>query len=62
MQLSDLKPAWQQLKVMQSMDSVSAHEILSIIAEKEQFEVSKLQRILISTASFLFLIICCHGG
>ncbi len=61
MNLNDLKPAWKQFRLLNSMSTIRQSEILAII-EQEDLAVSKLHRWLINLAMFLALVICCQGG
>lgn len=62
MSLDNLKPAWQQFRVVNSMQSIDKHEILSIIERAEEISLSKTNRYFINFILFTVLTICCQGG
>jgi hypothetical protein len=62
MNLDNLKPAWQQFRLLNSMHSIDENEILLIIEHTDEMNVSKIHRYLICSVIFAVLVICCHGG
>lgn len=62
MQLNDLKPAWKQLKLLNSLDHLESKEILSIIQNPENTHEAKLQRIVFNMIIFIVLTVICQSG
>ena len=62
MNINNLKPAWRQLRVLNSMQSMDKEEILLIIARAEDRSMGKIHRGLINSILFTVVIICCQGG
>ena len=62
MHLNNLKIAWKQLKVMNSIQLIESDEILSIIEKPENMNKIKLQRLLFGLVMFIFITIFCQGG
>lgn len=62
MNLNSLKPAWQQFRLLNSMQSIDKEEILFIIERAEYRRISKIPRYLINSIILTVLIICCQGG
>ncbi|MBY0433611.1 MAG: hypothetical protein K2U26_05840 [Cyclobacteriaceae bacterium] len=62
MNLDNLKPAWQQFRLVNSMQSLDKHDILSIIERAEEMSLSKINQYLINFILFTVLTICCQGG
>lgn len=62
MNLNNLKPAWQQFRLLNSMQSIERDEILSIIERTEDMAISKFYRFQINFVMFIGLTICCQGG
>jgi hypothetical protein len=62
MNLNNLKPAWRQCRLLNSMQSMDKEEILFIIERAEDMSISKIHRCLINSIMFTVLIICCQGG
>jgi hypothetical protein len=62
MNLNNLKPAWQQFRVLNSMQPMDKDEILFIIERAEEMSMSKINSSLINFIMFAILIICCQGG
>ena len=61
MQLNNLNSAWQQLKVVSSMQQLDSNEILSIIEDSRQGR-TRLEKILFSVVVFTAITIFCQGG
>jgi hypothetical protein len=62
MNLNNLKPAWKQLRLYNSMQPIDQHEILLILERAEGIAVSKNYRSLISIMMVAVLTFCCQGG
>ncbi len=62
MNLDNLKPAWRQFKLFNSMQSVDQNEILSIIERAERQTTSRLPIFVINTIMFIMLTVSCQGG
>jgi len=61
MQLNEFKSAWQQLKVINSLEPVVPQDILTIIDDASIKSVSKRQ-LLVNIAMFIALVMICQGG
>lgn len=62
MQLNDLKPAWQQLKLKKALEPIDTKEILSLIEQPENIKRTGFTRALVNIVMFIGLIIFCQGG
>lgn len=62
MNLNNLKPAWRQFQLLNSMQSMDKEEILLIIERAEEMSISNIHRYLITAIMFTVLIIGCQGG
>jgi hypothetical protein len=62
MNLNNLKPAWQQFRVMNSMQSLDKQEILLMIERAEEISARNINTYLINSFLFAVLIIFCQGG
>ena len=62
MNLSDLKPAWRQFRLLNSLEWMDQEEILYIIKRTQHLTGNSLQRMLFNAAMFIILMICCQGG
>ena len=62
MNLNNLKPAWRQFRLLNSMQSMDKEEILFIIGRAEDMRISKIPRGLINSIMFAVLTIFCQGG
>lgn len=62
MNLNNLKPAWRQFVLFNSMQPIDQNEILFIIEEADRKTKSRLPKIMTSTILFIMLTIFCHGG
>ncbi len=62
MNLNNLKPAWQQFRLLNSLESIDKEEILCLIELAEDMTVNKTHRFLMTSAMFIFLTFCCYGG
>jgi hypothetical protein len=62
MNLNNLKPAWRQYLLFNSMEPVDQKEILFIIEQADRQTISRLPGSMASTIMFIILTICCQGG
>jgi len=62
MNLNNLKPAWRQLQLFNSMQPIDQKEILSIIEGADHHVAVRLPGFLTSAVMFIILIACCQGG
>ena len=62
MNLNNLKPAWRQFRVLNSMQSMDKHEILLMIERAEEMSASNINTYVINSILFVVLIIFCQGG
>lgn len=62
MNLDNLKPAWRQFRLLNSMQSMEHEEILSIIERSEARAVGRFHRLLANSVLFIILAICSQGG
>jgi len=62
MNLNNLKPAWQQFRLLNSMHSMDKEEILFIIEQVEERGISKIHRGMINSIIVVVITIFCQGG
>jgi hypothetical protein len=62
MNLNYLKPAWRQLRVMNSMQGMNQEEILLILEGAEMMAISKTNRLLMLSIVFMVITFFCQGG
>lgn len=63
MNLDELKPAWHQYKLQNSLESVDHQAILQIIGLPDQeADGRRFIRLAANVTMFLILFICCQGG
>lgn len=62
MNLNNLKPAWRQFQLVNSMTSVDTAEILTLIERVEDASASKVHQYLVSAILFAVISICCQAG
>ncbi len=62
MLLNNLKTAWKQLKIINTIPPIESNEILSIIEEHENLNNNKIYRVLYRLVIFFFMTILCQGG
>lgn len=62
MNLNNLKPAWQQFRLMNSMQPINQEEILFILEKAEGMVVSRSYRLLLYISLFVVLTFGCQGG
>lgn len=62
MNLNNLKPAWRQFLLFNSMQPIDQREILSIIERADRQTMGRSSRVMANTVMVIILIICCQGG
>ncbi len=62
MQLNQLKPAWKQLKQMQSLQPLETSNLLALIDTPAPKGYTKLQSVLLNLTWFVILTVVCQGG
>jgi hypothetical protein len=62
MNLDNLKPAWRQFRLSNSMQVMDQKEILFMLEGAEGITISKSNRLLMYTIVFIVLTFCCQGG
>lgn len=62
MNLNNLKPAWRQFLLLNSMGLTDKEEILLILESTEAVTLSKTNRVLICVSVFIVLTFCCQAG
>ena len=62
MNLDNLKTAWQQFRFLNSMQLMEQHEILQLLENGENKTANKSRSLLIHTALFILITLCCQGG
>jgi hypothetical protein len=62
MNLENLKPAWKQFVLTNSMYSAEQNEILSIIGNTQLHKSKRLPVYMAITLVFIMLTVCCQGG
>lgn len=62
MNLNDLKPAWRQFRLVNSMQAIDKEEILIMLEQAEANGLNKIHRYLINSFLFTVIIICCQAG
>jgi len=62
MNLNNLKPAWRQFLLFNSMQTMDQKEILFIIERADGQTSRRFPRFIINTIMFIILTVCCHGG
>ena len=62
MNLNNLKPAWDLLKLRNSFPAIERSEVLQIIESGEKVIDYRMHRMLGNSIVFLILLIGCHGG
>jgi len=61
MNLDNLKAAWRQYRVLNSLENIDNEEILFIIEQADSRAVS-FSRIVTNALLFIALTVCCQGG
>lgn len=61
MNLDNLKSAWQQHKLENTLGSISHAEILQVIAEPEVVN-NRVRRLIGNITMFIILLLSCQGG
>ncbi len=62
MNLNNLKPAWKQFLLFNSMQPIDQKEILFIIERGDRQTIKRLPGFMTNTIMFIILIVCCQGG
>lgn len=62
MNLNNLKPAWKQFLLVNSMEPPNQEEILSIIERVERQTMKRLPLRMTTIIMFITLTTCCQGG
>ena len=63
MNLNNLKPAWRQFQLLNSMQPIDQEEILLMIEGADRHTIKGLlPRFMTNTIMFIILIVCCQGG
>ena len=62
MNLDNLKPAWQQFRLSNSIQRMDQKEIFLILERAEEIAITKTSRLLIHAAMFIALTLCCQAG
>lgn len=62
MNLNNLKPAWKQFLLLNSMQPIDQNEILLIIERADRQTIRRLPRVMASTVLFIILTISCQAG
>jgi hypothetical protein len=62
MNLNNLKPAWRQFLLFNSMQPTDQKEILSIIERADRQTLRRWPRFMTNTIMFVILIVCFQGG
>ena len=61
MNLNDLKPAWRQFQLLNSMQRIDREEILCMLDKAEGMAIRKTNRLVMHAMTFIVLT-CCQGG
>lgn len=62
MNLNNLKPAWRQFQLQNSMQALSQNELLLMIEKAEPINVSKTNTYVMHVFMFVVLTCCSQGG
>lgn len=62
MNLNNLKPAWRQFVLFNSMQPIDQEEILFLIEQADRHTIRRLPRYMANAIMFIMLTICCQGG
>ncbi|MFM8912710.1 MAG: hypothetical protein ACKOE6_07335 [Flammeovirgaceae bacterium] len=62
MNLENLKPAWRQFQLLNTMQPIREEEILFILSKAEVVSMSKAHKLVTSIIVFIILCYCCQGG
>jgi len=62
MNLNNLKPAWKQFVLFNSMHATDQQEILFIIERADREAISRLPGFMANIITFIILTICFQGG
>ncbi len=62
MQLNDLKSAWEQMKLIHSLEPIISSEVLDIIEQPQSSGKGKAQSILLNVVVFIIITMICQSG
>ncbi len=62
MNLDDLKPAWRQFRLSNSMQSIQQKEILLMLERAESMAINKTDPLMMNSFMFIVLTTFCQGG
>ena len=62
MNLNDLKPAWQQLKLMNAMDPLEVNDVLLAIDQAETSKTHKVRQTVLAVIMFVTFTIILQSG
>ncbi len=62
MNLNNLKPAWRQFFLYNSMQPIDQNEILLIIEHTDGKNKKSVPSLMVNAIMFTVLVICCQGG
>jgi hypothetical protein len=62
MNLNNLKPAWKQLLLFNSMEPLDREEILYIIEQADRQSITRFPGYITTIIMFIILTACCQGG
>ena len=62
MNLNNLKPAWRQFRLFNSMQPIDQNEILFIIERADRQTVKRVPGFMTATIVFIILTVFCQGG
>lgn len=62
MNLNNLKPAWKQFLLFNSMEPLDREEIFYIIEQADQQSLIRLPGYMTTIIMFIVLTTCCQGG
>jgi len=62
MNLNNLKPAWKQFLLFNSLEPIDQKEILFIIEQADRQTTRRWPRFMTNPIMFIMLAVCCQGG
>jgi hypothetical protein len=62
MNLNNLRPAWRQFLLFNSMQPIDQKEILFIIERADRQTIKRLPGFMTNIIMFVILTVCCQGG
>lgn len=60
--LDKLKAPWEQYCLENTLQGISRHEILLAIEDRSEVAWYRQTTMVVNTAVFFFILICCQGG